>query len=244
MVDYLNSGRDTPFLDKYYEPTDPRLAVVHRSEEGMLFYKIDGKVNRLEPGGYIERQQPVTAPEAAALPHRAEPVDPAVSKPFASRALSIAEVPPVPKEPLPPWPDAQFKTVNGVGAVEARTLLRGAMAAGFVYDSATSTERAWELHQQNNATGVQSTLMHFGGRNLGALGGAVLGAELLGTLGATTGPLDVVAVALGAAGGAFVGDKAVNTYDQYTIHHQADPKGNTWRYGPEQPQYWASCVAV
>lgn len=54
VVDYLNGLSDQPFLSKQPEPDDPRLNVVHRSEEGMFIYRITPKVDRLKPEGYRE----------------------------------------------------------------------------------------------------------------------------------------------------------------------------------------------
>lgn len=78
VIDYLNRLSDQPFLRKSIEPDDPRLNVVHRSEEGMFIYRITGKVNRMEPEGYNEllvpRRDMVTVPD----PYNAEPLDEAV----------------------------------------------------------------------------------------------------------------------------------------------------------------------
>lgn len=57
-INYLNSLSDTPFLKNVAEPTDPRLNVVHRSEEGMLIYRVAGKVDRTQLEGYNERLVP------------------------------------------------------------------------------------------------------------------------------------------------------------------------------------------
>jgi hypothetical protein len=55
-IDYINGLSDTPFLAKSPEPDDPRLNVIHRSQEGMLLYRLWPKIDRLEPGGYNERE--------------------------------------------------------------------------------------------------------------------------------------------------------------------------------------------
>ncbi len=240
MVDNLNAQRDTPFLEKYYEPTDPRFAVVHRSEEGMLFYKVDRKVNRLEPGGFNERQQPVLAPDAAPLPHRAEAVDPALMEGLDRRLVAVRDMPSVPKIPLPPLPDAEFAAASrGYEAAGVAKVLGAIGAATLLYDSATTSERVSELRQQNNETGAQSNIRHFGGRNLGALGGAVLGAQLFATAGAETGPVDLLIGGAGAIGGAFAGEKLAAMYDQHQIYNQTDPQGITWQLDPEnEKQGW------
>lgn len=75
MIDYLNNLSDEPFLKKSVEPDDPRLNVVHRSEEGMFIYRITGKVNRLEPEGYNELLVPRRDIGKVADPYNAEPAD-------------------------------------------------------------------------------------------------------------------------------------------------------------------------
>lgn len=75
MIDYLNGLSDQPFLKKSIEPEDPRLYVVHRSEEGMFIYRLTGKVNRLEPEGYRELLVPRRDEAKVADPFNAEPVD-------------------------------------------------------------------------------------------------------------------------------------------------------------------------
>ncbi len=79
MVDYLNSLRDQPFLEKRAEPTEQRLNVVHRSEEGNVLFKYGSKVDRLD-NGYINQPAP-------------EPRDPALSDSFRWRQVTIGPVP-------------------------------------------------------------------------------------------------------------------------------------------------------
>ena len=78
VIDYLNRLSDQPFLRKSIEPDDPRLNVVHRSEEGMFIYGITGKVNRMEPEGYNELLVPRRDIGKFPDPYNAEPVDEAV----------------------------------------------------------------------------------------------------------------------------------------------------------------------
>lgn len=78
VIDYLNRLSDRPFLQTSIEPEDPRLNVVHRSEEGMFIYRITGKVNRLEPEGYNELLVPRRDMGKVPDPYNAEPVDEAI----------------------------------------------------------------------------------------------------------------------------------------------------------------------
>lgn len=59
-INYLNALSDKPFLSNVAEPSDPRLNVVHRSEEGFPF-NIDPRpyINRDTPNGYNERLVPL-----------------------------------------------------------------------------------------------------------------------------------------------------------------------------------------
>ncbi|HEX8956734.1 MAG TPA: DUF2235 domain-containing protein, partial [Burkholderiaceae bacterium] len=58
-INYLNALSDKPFLTNVAEPADPRLNVVHRSEEGFPF-NIDPRhhINRDTAQGYNEREVP------------------------------------------------------------------------------------------------------------------------------------------------------------------------------------------
>jgi hypothetical protein len=87
MIDYLNALSDKPFLQKGIEPDDPRLNVVHRSEEGMLLYRIDRKVDRNTPGGYNELLVPRNERDKVADPYNAEPRDETLSNRFEHQSV-------------------------------------------------------------------------------------------------------------------------------------------------------------
>jgi hypothetical protein len=87
MIDYLNGLSDKPFLQKSMEPDDPRRNVVHRSEEGMLIYRLDRKVDRNTPDGYNELLVPKRDREKVADPYNAEPRDEALSNRFERRPV-------------------------------------------------------------------------------------------------------------------------------------------------------------
>lgn len=101
VVDYLNGLSDQPYLKKSAEPDDPRLNVVHRSEQGMFIYRISGKVDRLEPEGYNERLVPRRDVGKVPDAYNAEPRDEALS-----RGLDWQRMPngPVPGAPAPTRP--------------------------------------------------------------------------------------------------------------------------------------------
>jgi Uncharacterized alpha/beta hydrolase domain (DUF2235) len=87
MIDYLNALSDKPFLQKDMEPDDPRLNVVHRSEEGLILYRIDRKVDRLTPGGSNELLVPSGQAGHVADPYNAEPRDEALSRRFERQSV-------------------------------------------------------------------------------------------------------------------------------------------------------------
>jgi hypothetical protein len=109
-------------------------------------------------------------------------------------------------------------------------------AAAVVYDAITTASRTADLRSHGNHVGAESEIMHFGGRNLGALGGAVLGAQVLGTAGIESGPMDVLVAGAGAIGGAIGGEKLVEAYDRHRIYQQTDPQNAAWTYDPDRPQ--------
>lgn len=75
MADYLNALSDRPFLQLQSVPDDPRLNVVHRSENGMLIYKLGRKVDRLRPDGYNELLVSKHMARQMSDPYNAEPRD-------------------------------------------------------------------------------------------------------------------------------------------------------------------------
>jgi hypothetical protein len=93
MIDYLNALSDTPFLEKQPEPDDPRLNVVHLSEEGMLLYRLGRKVDRLQPEGYVSQLVPDRMRGQVEDPDNAEPRDEALAQQFEWRYVTIGPVP-------------------------------------------------------------------------------------------------------------------------------------------------------
>ncbi|MGS1121004.1 XVIPCD domain-containing protein [Rhodanobacter sp. FW102-FHT14D06] len=154
----------------------------------------------------------------------------------------------------PPAPAATIVSAEPIAMAEAgaRGLSPGLMrsagivpAAAVVYDATTTGSRVSGLRQQGNLTGAQSEAMHFAGRNLGAFGGAMLGAQVLGMAGSETGPFDLLIGTAGAIGGAIGGSKLADAYDQHAIYNQTDPQGMTWHLDPDQPgRGWTREVAT
>jgi hypothetical protein len=92
-VDYLNGLSDTPFLAKSPEPDDPRLNVVHHSHEGLLLYRLWPKIDRLQPGGYNEREVPRHAMGQVPDAYNAEPRNETLSRQFERQAMPDGPVP-------------------------------------------------------------------------------------------------------------------------------------------------------
>ncbi|WP_426699846.1 phospholipase effector Tle1 domain-containing protein [Rhodanobacter sp. Col0626] len=106
-INYLNALSDKPFLKNVAEPTDPRLNVVHRSEEGMFIYRVAGKIDRTEPEGYNERLVPREREMAytsqgwqpgpwherpgVADPYNAEPLDKGLSAQFERQSVRTGQ---------------------------------------------------------------------------------------------------------------------------------------------------------
>ena len=93
MTDYLNGLSNQPFLEKREESLDPRMNVIHRSEEGMLIYQLGNKVDRLQPEGYVERLVPRHMADMVADPNNAEPRDEVLNARFARQPVTIGSVP-------------------------------------------------------------------------------------------------------------------------------------------------------
>jgi len=84
----LNGLRDQPFLEERAEPDDPRLNVVHRSEEGLFgLYKLTRQVDRRTPDGVNARLVPEALEGKVADPYQSEPVDQALAAQFEFREL-------------------------------------------------------------------------------------------------------------------------------------------------------------
>lgn len=94
MVDYLNNLSDQPFLTKLVEPDDPKLNVVHRSEEHKWIYEVRGRVDRLQPGGMIDRLVPENQVGKVKDAYNAETRDEAVNAQFPRQNVRIGPVPP------------------------------------------------------------------------------------------------------------------------------------------------------
>ena len=114
-IDYINGFSDQPILQKYAEPDDPRLNVIHHSEEGMFLFRISPKVSRFEPDGYNELEVSRRDSKHVADAFNAEPRDEALSAQFQRRAMPNGPLPSaaeprhdVPGSELDQWIDRMY----------------------------------------------------------------------------------------------------------------------------------------
>ncbi len=101
MTHYLNALSDKPFLQTRVETQDPRMNVIHRSEEGMLIYQLDNKVDRRLPEGSVERLVPRRMLDKVDDPYNAEPRDEELNARFRRQAVSVGTQSEHPPGPLP-----------------------------------------------------------------------------------------------------------------------------------------------
>jgi len=236
MTDYCNSARDEPFLQKRFEPNDPRLNVIHRSNEGMAIYQFDPRESvRGEPSGTNTQLAPEHVADAGPLPHHAKPVNAELTRALPYPAVRIAPLPAVADVLPPPMLDTHAIAEAGRSAPLAPKVLGAVGVVATAYDAVTTGERAVDLHHQGNRIGSQSEILHFGGRNAGMLGGAAVGAEAGAALGIESGPGALLTGAVGCVIGAIGGEQLANAIDNYRIYNQSDKDGNRWHYDAKQP---------
>lgn len=115
-IDYINGLSDVPIMEKQPEPDDPRLNVIHHSQEGMWLYRIAPKINRLEPGGYNELEVPRHAIGQVPDAYNAEPRNETLSRQFERQAMPNGPVPgarepsrEAPKNELDQWIDRMYQ---------------------------------------------------------------------------------------------------------------------------------------
>jgi len=126
---------------------------------------------------------------------------------------------------------------SGPGMTRLGVAATGLGAALTVADGVESGQRAASLYERGNATGAQSELIHFTTRNVGAWGGAALGAGLGAAGTSWSGPGAVIGGIVGGAAGLVGGEKVADYLDHRRIYRQADADGKTWAFDPEKPAH-------
>ena len=114
-IDYINGLSDVPILAKNPEPEDPRLNVIHHSEDGMWLFRLMPKINRLEPDGYNELEVSRHAIGHVSDPYNAEPRDEVLNGQFERQPMPNGPVPgaleqsqTAPKSELDEWIDRMY----------------------------------------------------------------------------------------------------------------------------------------
>ena len=136
MTDYLNSLSDTPFLEKRAEPTAPGMNVIHRSEEGMLLYRMWDKVDRMKDGR-VDVLTPATMCGRVADCRNAEARDEALASRFDFAPVRVGPTP-VDRHSTAPLPTNDATSPDH----PANRLLLQSMAATDRLDTRLGVERS------------------------------------------------------------------------------------------------------
>ncbi|WP_408952115.1 peptidoglycan-binding protein [Lysobacter sp. Hz 25] len=249
MTDYHNALFSEPLLQRLPETYDPRLNVIHRSEEGGVFKYIQfiSAAERHTPKGEVTKLMPddgshVSADPAVALArHRPEPLAVTVAEVVQRATPVVRSVPQqmtaVPaEEALEQW----FKHVGKVEVEPYRPpvqlspgakVMAAAGVAGIaasVVDAKASADRASTLLSQDSLLAAQSELTHYAARGTGGwIGGATAG--LVATAAATgPGVVGFIVVGGAAVAGSHVGEHVATVLDSYKTFKQTDLQGVKW----------------
>ena len=252
MTDYHNALLSEPLLRRLPETYDPRLNVIHRSEEGSIF-KYLPKTQRDLPAGEVTKLMPDARapvpndPLEIAVRSRPEPMSPAVAE-ITQRAAPVVRSIPQQMAALPAE-EAMEVWFKKVGQVEVQPyqppmqlspgakVMAAAGVAGIaasVMDAKASADRASTLLSQDNPLAAQSELTHYAARGTGGwIGGATAGVVATA---AATGPGVVGFIVVGGAAvaGAHVGEHVATVLDSYKTFKQTDRDGIAWESNGRQ----------
>jgi hypothetical protein len=171
-IDYINGLSDRPILEKNPEPDDPRMNVIHHSEEGVLLYRIAPKINRLELGGYNELEVSRHAIKQVPDAYDAEPRDEILNRQFERQAMPNGPVPGAlgmphesPASELDQWIDRMYlASQHPDNAVwdsaqhqEAQSYLRSPDGQQF-QQQASSLNAMWDMQSQAQQQLAQQNL--------------------------------------------------------------------------------------
>lgn len=255
MTDYHNALFTEPLLRRLPETYDPRLNVIHRSEEGGVFKYLQyvSAADRNTPQGEVTKLMPDKGapvpndPLEAAVRNRPEPMSPAVAE-VAQRATPVVRSIPQQMTALPAE-EAMEQWFKQVGKVEVQPyqapmqlspgakVMAAAGVAGIaasVVDAKASADRASTLLSQDNPLAAKSELTHYAARSTGGwIGGASVGAVATA---AATGPGVVGFIVVGGAAvaGAHVGEHVATVLDSYKTFKQTDRDGVAWESNGRQ----------
>ncbi|RYF51015.1 MAG: hypothetical protein EOO27_30715, partial [Comamonadaceae bacterium] len=238
-------------LDKVHEQTSARIRIYNRERQELY----DSRTSPMKPGLALEhaREARLTDSErthdlrdkwrAKNAEEQKLPVslehNPKVSPPRAQNILRE-------NSELQIKPDvargvADITAVDRIVRVEpaARAANLGIKVAGdaaVAIDAITTGRETARLLDQDNLTGAQSQILHFGARNASMLAGAMTGARIGAALGVESGPGLFATGAVGGVIGAVAGDKIADAADEARIYNQRDKAGHSWQSDPQHPE--------
>ncbi|MEO8746426.1 MAG: DUF2235 domain-containing protein [Rhodanobacter sp.] len=99
-IAYLNALSSRPYLHELQESDDPQRNVIHRSEDGLLLYGFDYKVDRSTPNGYNERLVDQRMAAHVVDPDNAEPRNEKLNARFVRQTVSEDLRSPLEKSPV------------------------------------------------------------------------------------------------------------------------------------------------
>ena len=163
MTDYLNALSDRPFLERQAVPDDPRLNVVHRSEDGGLIYRLGRKVDRLSPDGYNELLVPKREAGRVSDPYNAEPRDEVLNRQFEWQAVKTGAQSVTPESareaPVNDLPSRLDRVLAAGQANDWTTFSRENQSLGYGNAGRNMLERAAEQANWLEQQAVQQQVM-------------------------------------------------------------------------------------
>jgi hypothetical protein len=145
-IDYLNAFSDTPFLTKQAVPDDPRISVVHRSEQAFPF-DLMPTVDRATAKGYNELLVPKNERRSIGDPLDAEPRNETLSHQFEWHPVKFGALPAPAHEP--PSSVAPLEVSPAQRQPDARS------------PTAQSIDRLYEYAKSNDAAGMHAVTQDF-----------------------------------------------------------------------------------
>ena len=248
MTDYHNSLLSEPLFPRIHEPLDPRINVVHHSEQSSPLFRYGRKVGRADAAGQVHRLSADTSwhtpqGEVVHLPAQAvEPMRADLENAITARQSVVKRAASPPS--LSSHGDGLLQRLREAGVellpyrvpIHERPPVRIAAlgtlgAAASVYDAAETGQRMGLLYGQGNPDAAQSELARYMGRGVGGWsGGAAAGAAV----GGVTGPGAMPFIAYGALIGGTVGGELAERWDQHRTFNQTDHEKVDWKFDGRQ----------
>ncbi|RRU11961.1 DUF2235 domain-containing protein [Stenotrophomonas sp. 278] len=237
MVDYCNALRPgAPLTQKVNAPDDPRLDIVHRSEEHMLIYQMDRKVDRSTPGGVNTLLAPDHIVQADGLPHAVKPLGSAVA------GLKPSDVVIAPPNLDVEQTAARLQFIEAAEKARAATIEQTSRvrvlgnttaAVATTLEVADATRDYTQLRNESNLTAAQASIT----RTTTTAGMAWAGFQVGARVGGTLGPWGALGGGtLGAAIGGVAGDKIADEVERNRIYTHRGSDGNDWTADPKHPE--------